>query len=172
MKSRAAHSFRAPVGIGGYRRSDEGDANRRIDSLDGLGQPLVTFPAHRGGEQDKELIVLADLDGFLGGDVMRRRIQHSRALQKAGRVGQPYRVPVGFNLAGCGPARTRPTVKILKRRWVQEECFQGHRHPFNSTIQADFPADFCGLLQGAGSLGGTGHRKQVKTLKESDLSRC
>ena len=70
------------VRVGRHRRPDKRDANRRIGCLDGLGQPLIALPAHGRGEQHQELVVLADLDGLFGRDVMRRGIQQARALQQ------------------------------------------------------------------------------------------
>ena len=134
------------IRVGGHRRADERNADGRIGFLDRFSQPLVAFPAYRGGKQHKEFVVLADVDGFFRGNVMRRCIEHARTLKETGGVRKPDRVPVGFNLARCGPARTRATVEILERRRVQEECFQGHRHPFYSSIQAVFSTEFCRLF--------------------------
>ena len=113
------------VGVGGDRRPDKGDADRRIGRFDGFGKALVAFPAHGGCEQHQELVVLADLDGFLGGDVVGRRIEQARTLKQAGRIGEPDRVPVGLNLACRRPARTCAAVEVFERRRVEEEVFSG-----------------------------------------------
>ena len=82
------------VRVGGHRRADKGNADRRVGRLDGFGHALVAFPADRRGEEDQELVILADLDGLVGGDVVRRGVQQARALKKAGRIGEPHRVPI------------------------------------------------------------------------------
>ena len=79
---------------------------------------------------------------------MGRGIEHTRTLEQAGRVGEPDGVPVGFNLARCGPARARATVEVFKRGRVQEKSFQGHRHLFNSNIMEDFGPISAGLCRG------------------------
>src|SRR5689334_5443401 len=53
---------------------------------------------------------------------MRWRIHYLAVRQHAGRIAQPDRIPVGFDLPRGGPARARPAVKLLKRRWIQEQC--------------------------------------------------
>ncbi len=125
------------VGIGGHRRSDERDADRRIRRLDGLGKPLVALPSHRGSEEHKELVALADLDGLLGGDVVGRCVEHPRTLKQAGRIGEPDRVPVGLDLACRRPTRAGAAVEVLKGGRVEEDCFQWHGHQLNSTIRDD-----------------------------------
>ena len=136
MKSRAGALVQRAVGIGGHRRADKGDANGRIRRLDGFGKALVALPSHRGSKQHQELVVFADLDRLLGGDVVGRRVEQPRTLKQAGRIGEPDRVPVGLDLACGRPARTGAAVEVLEGRRVEEECFQRHGHLFNSTIRA------------------------------------
>src|SRR5262249_30690331 len=70
--------------------------------------------------------------------VVGRRIEHPRALQQARRIRQPDRVPIRLDLARCRPPRARSAIEIFKRRRVQKEGFQGHRHPFDFTILPTF----------------------------------
>ncbi len=142
MKSSSGALIEGAVGIGRHRRADKRDANRRIRRLDGFGEALVALPADGGGEEHQELVVLADLDGFLGGDVVRRGVEQPRTLQQAGWIGEPDGVPVGLDLARRRPARTGAAIEVLERGRVEEECFQGHRHLLHSTIQAVFLDEF------------------------------
>jgi hypothetical protein len=121
---------------GGDRRADKGDFDGGVGRLDGLGEALIALPADGGGEEDQEVIILADLDGLVGGDVVGVGIEQTRTLQHSSGVGQPDGVPVRLNLARGRPARTRAAVKVLERGRIQEKRFQGHRHPFNSIIAA------------------------------------
>ena len=57
-------------------------------------------------------------------------VEQTRALQHAGGVGQPHRVPVGLDLTGRGPAGTGTAVEILKRRRIQEERLKRHSFSF------------------------------------------
>jgi hypothetical protein len=122
------------VGVSGDGWPDEADLHGRVGSLDGLRQALVACPADGRREQDQELVVLADLDGLIRGNVVRVGIEQPRTLQQSGRISQPDGVPIGLNLARSGPARTRATVKVLERGRIQQKRFQGHRHPFHSNI--------------------------------------
>jgi hypothetical protein len=72
------------IGVRGDRGADEGDVDGWVGSLDGLGEALVALPADGGGEEDEELEVLANLDGFVGFDVMGRGIEDAGALEVAG----------------------------------------------------------------------------------------
>ena len=123
------------IRVGGHRRPDEGDFDGGVDRLDGLGEALVAFPADGRGEEYQELVVLADLDGFVGGDVVRGRIEKAGTLKQACRVCEPDGVPIGLDFARGGPARTRASVKVLKRGGIQEQRLQRHRHHYNSTIR-------------------------------------
>jgi hypothetical protein len=44
-------------------------------ALDGLGEGVVAGPADGRGEEDEELVVLGDLDGLFGGDVVGRGVE-------------------------------------------------------------------------------------------------
>ncbi len=108
------------VGIRRYRRPHKRNPHRRIGRLDRFGQSLIALPAHCRREENKELILLANFDRFFRRDVVRWRIEQSRALQQTGGIRQPYRVPVGFNLARGRPARSGAAIKTLERGWVQK----------------------------------------------------
>src|SRR5579863_3424512 len=56
------------VRVGGDWRPDKAYANGRIRGFDGFGEALVAFPSDGRSEQDQELVVLANLDGFVCGD--------------------------------------------------------------------------------------------------------
>ena len=84
MKSSAEHSFRARSGSVVTGGPTKADPDGRVGRLDGFGQALIAFPADGRGEEHQELVVLADLDGLLGGDVVRRRVEQ-RANPPAGR---------------------------------------------------------------------------------------
>ena len=104
-------------------RSDEGDLDVRIAVFDGLGDADIAGKSRRAGEQHEQFVVLAGADRFFRRDVVRRGVQQARALQHSGRIGEPDRIPVRFNLTRSGPARTGAPIEILKRRRIQEQCF-------------------------------------------------
>ena len=112
--------IQSAVRVGGHGRSNKGDANRRVCRLDGHRQTLIARPAYCRGEEHQELVVLANVDCLLGGDVVRRSVQQTRALEHAGGVSEPDGVPIGLNLARCGPARTRAAVEIFEGGRVQK----------------------------------------------------
>ena len=68
------------------------------------------------GKQHQEFVVLADLDGLFRAHVVRRSIEQPRAFQHSGRIGEPYRIPVGLDFTGGRPARTGATVIVLEGR--------------------------------------------------------
>ncbi len=84
---------------------------------------MVAGPAYGGGEEDEELVALGDLDGLVRRDVVRRGVEKPRALEHAGGIGEPDGVPVGLDLAGCGPAGAGAAVKVFKGGRVQEAVF-------------------------------------------------
>jgi len=92
------------VGVRGDRWPDKSDSDGGIGSFDGLGEALIAFPADSGGKEDEEFEVFADFNGLRRGDVMGRGIEDARPLEHAGGICEPDGVPVGLNLAGCGPA--------------------------------------------------------------------
>ena len=75
------------------------------------------------GSAGVSIEVFADFDGFVSGDVVGRGIQQTRAFQHAGRIGQPNRIPVRFDLSSSRPTRTGAAVKVLERGRVQEQSF-------------------------------------------------
>ncbi len=98
----------------GNRGPNERDLDRWVRALDCFREPLIALPSNGAGEENEELEFLGDLDGFVSRDVMRRRVEQLGTLQHSGGIGQPDGVPVGFDFAGCGPAGTGATVKVLK----------------------------------------------------------
>ena len=111
------------VWSGGHRRSNEGDLQFGIRRFHGECQLLISLPARSAGEQHQKFVLFADVDGFIRGDVMRRRVQQTRALQHPRRISEPNRVPVRFNFSSSRPARTSAAVKVLERGRVQEQGF-------------------------------------------------
>ena len=103
--------------------TDESDLDLGIRVLDLLNQPDVARKPWSAGLEDQELVVPGYFDGLFGGDVVRRGIEQSGPLQHSSRISQPNRVPVGFDFAGCGPARAGAPIKVLKRRRIQEQSF-------------------------------------------------
>jgi hypothetical protein len=91
------------VGRSGDGWTDESDLNRRICLFNDSGHLLIALPAHAAGEENEELVILKDLDHLLPFDVVGWRIEKSGSLQHASRIGEPNRVPVGFDLAGSRP---------------------------------------------------------------------
>ena len=89
------------------------------------------------GEEHEELVVLRDLDGLVGGDVVGRGVEQPRTLQHAGGIGEPDGVPVGLDLAGCGPAGAGATVEVFEGGRVQEQGFERH------TINLILPFRYC-----------------------------
>src|ERR1700722_7186276 len=96
------------------RRPDEGDLDGRIGGLDGLGEALIAFPTYGRGEEDEELVLLANLDGLGCRDVVRWRVEQARSFEETGGIGEPDGIPVGLDLTGGGPARTGAAVEILE----------------------------------------------------------
>src|ERR1700682_1960743 len=88
----------------------------------------VACEPHGGGEQNEELILFADLDGLLPIDLGRRGVKQAAARNHAGGAGQPNRVPVGLDLAGCGPPRNSTAVEILKAWRIQQQSLHYIRH--------------------------------------------
>src|ERR1019366_2932653 len=110
----------------GYVRADKRDLNGRVSFLDFLYQLNIAGKAGCTGEQHQELIPRRDFDGFLRRNVVRWRIQKARALKHASGISEPNRIPIRFDLARSWPPRSGPTIKILKRRWVQKKSLQRH----------------------------------------------
>ena len=104
-------------------RADKGDLDVRVDVLDPLHQPDISGKPGSARVEDQELVITSDLDRVFCGDVVGWGIEKARTLQHSGRVSQPDGVPVGLNLAGRGPTRTRPAIEVLKRWWIQKQCF-------------------------------------------------
>jgi len=123
------------IRVRGDRRPDEGDPDGWIRFLDGLSEGMVAGPADGRGEEDEELVTLGDLDGLFGGDVMRRSIEEARAFEHTGRIGEPDWIPVGLDLAGCGPAGAGAAIKVLEGGRVQEQCLKRHGLILHFTIQ-------------------------------------
>ena len=109
------------VGVGGDRGADEADLHGGVGALDGFGQSVVAVPADGRGEEDEELVALGDLDGLVGGDVVRRGVEELRAFEHAGGIGEPDGVPVRLDFADCGPARACAAVEVFKGGRVQEQ---------------------------------------------------
>ena len=110
------------IGVGGDGRSDERDLDGGVRLFDRLGEGVVTRPADGRGKEDQELVALRHLDGLFGADVVGRRIEELGALEHACRVGQPNRIPIGFDLAGSRPAGAGATVKVLEGGRIQKQC--------------------------------------------------
>ena len=92
------------VRISGNRWADKGDLDSGVCGLDGASKGVIARPADSRGEEDQELKALRELDGLFRGDVVRRCVKELRTLQHTGGIGEPDRIPVGLDLAGCGPA--------------------------------------------------------------------
>ena len=122
------------VGRGGDRRADEGDLDARVALLDHLGGALVAVPAHGAGEEDEELVVLQDVNDILPVEVVGRSVDQAGTLKHAGGIGEPDRVPVGLDLAGCGPAAAGAAIELFKGGGVEEQCLQRRCHSFHFTI--------------------------------------
>src|SRR5262249_3185759 len=76
----------------GNWRPYEGDLQFGVRRLHRLGESLVSGPAGSTGKENQELIILADLDGFFGGYVVRRGVGQTRTFQPACRRSQPNRI--------------------------------------------------------------------------------
>ena len=67
------------------------------------------------------------LDRLLDGDLVGRGVHDFAVGQHPGGIAEPDGIPVGFNLAGRGPARTGAPIETLERRGIQEQRLQRHR---------------------------------------------
>ena len=112
----AAASFR----LDGDRRPDEGHLQLRVGVLHHLRHFDVHVKAGSGGVEHQQFELLAHLDGLLDGDFVRRSVHHFAVGQHAGRIAEPHRVPIGFDLARSRPARTGAAIEPLKRRRIQK----------------------------------------------------
>ena len=123
-------------------------------ALMALGHPLVARPADGAGEEDQEFVVLAESRSTLRpGDVVRVGVEQARALQHAGRIGEPDRVPVGLDFAGGGPARAGATIEILKGRRVENSVLSGMGILFQfTTWKAVFSVQSAAFMAGIGSV--------------------
>jgi hypothetical protein len=104
-------------------RSDERNLDFRIQLFNRSDQADIARKPRGAGEQHQKFVILRNLDGLFARHMVGGRIEQPRSLQHSRWVGEPYRVPERFNLARGRPARTRASVKILKRRRVQEQRF-------------------------------------------------
>ena len=77
-----------------HRRPNKRYLDARISRFNRLCQPLITLPPGRAGKEHEKFIVLADPDGFVCRDVMRRGVQQPRAFQHSSRICQPDRIPI------------------------------------------------------------------------------
>ncbi len=116
------------VRVGGDRRSDEGNLDGRVRFFDGLGEGVVAGPADGGGEEDEELVAFGDLDGLVGGDVVRGCVEQAGTLEHAGRIGEPDGVPIGLDLTHRGPSGACAAVEVFKGGRIQEQGLQRRRH--------------------------------------------
>jgi len=107
-------------------RPHEADFDVRIGVLDGAGQPDVAGEARGARKQHQEFVFLGNLDGLLAADMVRGGVEQARPFQHARRVGEPYRVPIRFDFARGGPARSCPSIEVFKRGRIQKQCFQWH----------------------------------------------
>ena len=123
------------VGVGGDRGANEADLHGGVGALDGLGQSVVSMPADGRGKEHEELKVFGNLDGLVGGDVVRRSVQKLRAFQHPGGIGEPDRVPVRLDFADCGPAGAGTTVEVFKGGRVQEQRLEGWHSVSKFTIR-------------------------------------
>ena len=93
---------------------DEADLDSRLLVFHRASHAQVAEETHRGGKQNDELVVLRYAHNFLGRYVMRRPVQQAAPGKHTRGVGQPNRIPIGFNLTCGGPARTRSAVEFLE----------------------------------------------------------
>ena len=75
-------------------RTYEGNLDPQIRILDLLCQANIPRKARCAGKQNEELVILRNLDGFVGGNVVRGSIEQPRTLQHPRRVSKPDRVPI------------------------------------------------------------------------------
>ena len=101
-------------------RTDKGDLHGRIELLHHLCNLHVDVKTGRRSEEHKQIVLRRHGHCLINSDLMRRSIDDRAIRDHTGRIAEPHRVPVGFNLAGSRPPGTGPTVKALKRRRVKE----------------------------------------------------
>src|SRR5215472_11773238 len=102
-------------------RAHEGDLQPWFGFFLFRSQADFAREAGRGLERNQEVVLFTDFNGFLRRDMVWRRIQQTRSFQHSSRISKPNRIPVRLDLAGGRPARTGATIKVLKRRWIQEK---------------------------------------------------
>src|ERR1700744_4341085 len=136
------------VGVCGDWRSDESDLDGGVRALDGSGEAVVTGPAYGRGEEDEEVEVFGDLDGFIRGDVVGRGIEELRSFEHASGIGEPDGVPVGLDLAGGWPTGAGATVKIFKGGRIEKQRLKRHGQllilPFRYWVKFVFWGSGCG----------------------------
>ncbi len=101
-----------------HLRPDEADLDARLLVFHRPSHAQIAEETDGGSKKNHELVILSYANNFLGRYVMRRPIKQAAAFEHSRRIGQPNRIPVGFNLACGGPARARSAIKLLKARRI------------------------------------------------------
>src|ERR1700730_1588798 len=109
-------------------RANEGNFQAGVRFFDLADELNIACEPYGRGEQNEKFIIFANLNGLLPIDFGRRGVKQAAARNHSGGVGQPNRVPVGLDLAGCGPPRTSSAVEIFKARRIQQQSLHYIRH--------------------------------------------
>src|ERR1700730_9171197 len=99
-------------------RSDEGNLHAGIGFFNLSNELYVAVESHRGGKQNQEFVVFANLHSLLPVDVVWRGVEQTTPGNHAGGIGEPNGIPIGFDLAGCRPTGACSAVEIFKTRGV------------------------------------------------------
>ena len=82
----------------------------------------AVWPARPGAAAPVETVDLSDMSAPQLRELL-RSVEQPGALQHSGRIGQPDRIPIRFDLTSCGPARACAAIKIFKRGRVKKQRF-------------------------------------------------
>src|SRR5690242_3872253 len=116
-------------------RANKSNLHPRIHFFNLANQFDVALKTNRRGKQNQELIVFADFHRLLPVHFVRRSVEQPAPGDHPGRIGQPNRIPIRFNLSRRGPPRTGPAVEILETRRVQQQSLHRFRHSSPSAFE-------------------------------------
>ncbi len=107
-------------------RSHKRNLDLWISVFDPLDQPDIAGKPGSAGVENQKFELLRHLNRLVRRYMVRRGVKQLRPFKHAGRIRQPYWVPVGLDFSSSRPARPGAAVEILKRRRVQKQCFKRH----------------------------------------------
>src|SRR6267143_985622 len=109
-------------------RPDERNLHAWVGFFDFADEFDVALKTNGRSEQNEKFVVLADLHRLLPIYFVRGGVQKAASGNHSRGIRQPNRIPVRFDFTRRGPPRTCPAIKILKTRWIQQQCLHYIRH--------------------------------------------